>query len=157
MFIKNGCILQYSNAFSHGTRIPREHAAGIADPYNIYAFLSCSNEENSWKNDFISFFRCYQNFLKALMFLINNYISYSSSLCSTLNTIPFQNKTSSFKAWALNVSNNTMTISATGKSNYYFFYHLKEHLFIITLILSFKKNDKNKPFAQWSMIIWLPY
>lgn len=49
MFIKNGCILQYSNAFSHGTRIPREHAAGIADPYYIYAFLSCSNEENSWK------------------------------------------------------------------------------------------------------------
>lgn len=67
---KNGCILQYSNAFSHSTRIPREHAAGIADPYNIYSFLSCSDEENSWENDyFISFFRCYQNLLKTLMFL----------------------------------------------------------------------------------------
>lgn len=119
---KNGCIHQYSNTFSHGTRIPRERAAGIAAPYNTYSFLSFSNEENSWENEdyCISFFRCYQNLLKATMLLISNYISYSSSWCSTMNTIPFQNKTSSFKAWALSVSNNTMPIAATGKSNYYF-------------------------------------
>lgn len=136
MFIKNGCILQYSNTFRHSTRIPREHAAGIAAPYNIYSFLSCSNEENGWgyEDHFISFFRCYQNLLKATTLLISNFISYSSCCCSTLNIVPFQNKTSSFKAWALSVSNNTMPIAATGKPNYYF-YHPKEHLFIITLIL----------------------
>lgn len=137
---KNGCIHQYSNTFSHGTRIPRERVAGIAASYNTYSFLSCSNEENSWENEdyCISFFRCYQNLLKATTLLISNYISYSSSWCSTMNTIPFQNKTSSFKAWALSVSNNTMPIAATGKSNLFFitpkstcslllwFYHLEK-------------------------------